>query len=242
MQSELNESNRISKRLVLTAAIILIAVPLTIAFGIFFLDDKKYYIISLLIIIYTMIPFFISFEKRRPQARELLVIAILCAITVAGRAAFVMLPQVKPVAAIVIISGVCFGPTSGFLVGAVSAFVSNIFFGQGPSTPWQMFCFGLIGFLAGILFRKGIIQKSRFSLCIFGGISVIVIYGGIINLSALLMFSAKFSWKALMTIYAAGIPFDLVHAASTMFFLVVLSNPMIVILDRIKKKYGLIET
>ena len=100
---------------------------------------RLHYAISLLIIICAMIPFFMVFEKRKPQARELIIIATLSAIAVAGRAAFFMLPNFKPVCAIVIIAGVCFGAESGFLVGAVSGFVSNCFFGQGSHTPWQMF-------------------------------------------------------------------------------------------------------
>ena len=138
------KKNKIGKRTKISAMLILIAIPLTILFGVFFLNDRKYYFISILILIYTMIPFFMIFEDRKPQGRELIVIAVLSAIAVAGRGAFYMLPQFKPVVAIVIIAGVCFGAESGFLVGAMSGFVSNFFFGQGPWTPWQMFCFGII--------------------------------------------------------------------------------------------------
>lgn len=97
---------------------------------------------------------FLVFEGRHPKARELVIISVLCAIAVAGRLAFTMLPQFKPVVAIVIISGVAFGGESGFLVGAVSMLVSNLMFGQGPWTPWQMFAAGIIGFIGGILFKK----------------------------------------------------------------------------------------
>ena len=131
---------RLSKRTVVASILIIVVIPLLIAFGILYLKDRSYYLISVLIIACTMIPFFMVFEKRKPQARELVVIAVLCAIAVAGRAAFFWLPQFKPVTAIVIIAGVCFGAESGFLVGAVTGFVSNFFMGQGPWTPWQMFC------------------------------------------------------------------------------------------------------
>lgn len=241
MRSMQKDSERLNKRTIFSVFLILVVIPLTMAFGIVFLNDRKYYIISLLIIVYTMIPFFMVFEKRKPQARELVVISVLCAIAVAGRGAFFMLPQFKPVVAIVIISGVCFGAESGFLVGAVTGFVSNMFFGQGPWTPWQMFCFGIIGFLAGILFKKGFLSKKRIPLCIYGGIATFIIYGGIINFGSLIMAVSKFSWKALLATYISGIPFDMVHAIATMFFLFILSNSMIEKLDRIKKKYGLLE-
>lgn len=236
------KKNKIGKRTKISAMLILIAIPLTILFGVFFLNDRKYYFISILILIYTMIPFFMIFEDRKPQGRELIVIAVLSAIAVAGRGAFYMLPQFKPVVAIVIIAGVCFGAESGFLVGAMSGFVSNFFFGQGPWTPWQMFCFGIIGFIAGILFKKGRLEKNKLQLCIYGGLSTFFIYGGIINIGSLLMFTSHFSFKALMATYASGIPFDLVHAAATVFFLFIISNPMIEKLDRIKIKYGFIES
>ncbi|MFX0547829.1 ECF transporter S component [Hathewaya histolytica] len=241
MQTKPEKSNSLSKRTIVASFMILIIIPLTIAFGVIVLNDRKEYFISLLIIFYTMIPFFMIFEKRRPQARELVIISVLCAIGVAGRAAFFMLPQFKPVVAIVIISGVCFGGESGFLVGAVTGFVSNFFFGQGPWTPWQMFCFGIIGFLAGILFKKGMLPKKRIPLCIYGGIATFIIYGGIINIGALVMFTGKLNWKALKATYISGIPFDLVHAIATVFFLFIMANPMIEKLDRIKKKYGLVE-
>ena len=236
------KKNKIGKRTKISAMLILIAIPLTILFGVFFLNDRKYYFISILILIYTMIPFFMIFEDRKPQGRELIVIAVLSAIAVAGRGAFYMLPQFKPVVAIVIIAGVCFGAESGFLVGAMSGFVSNFFFGQGPWTPWQMFCFGIIGFIAGILFKKGRLEKNKLQLCIYGGLSTFFIYGGIINIGSLLMFTSHFSFKALMATYASGIPFDLVHAVATVFFLFIISNPMIEKLDRIKIKYGFIES
>lgn len=228
-------------RTIVSTILIFIAIPITILFGVFYLEDRKYYFTSLLIVLYSMIPFIMAFEKRKPQARELVIIAVLCAIAVAGRAAFFMIPQFKPVIAIVIISGVTFGPESGFLVGAISGFVSNFFFGQGPWTPWQMFCFGLIGFLAGILFQKGILKSNRLSLCVFGGLSTFFIYGGIINIGSLLIFTAEFSWKALLATYISGFWFDLIHSIATVFFLFFLSQPMIEKLDRIKTKYGLID-
>ena len=237
----MENQKKLSKRTIVCSVLILTIIPITILFGVFFLNDRKYYIVSLLIIIYTMVPFFMVFERRKPQARELIIIAVLCAIAVAGRGAFYMVPQFKPVVAIVIIAGVCFGGESGFLVGALTGFVSNFFFGQGPWTPWQMFCFGIIGFLAGILFKKGRLKKNRIQLCIYGGLATFFIYGGIINIGSLLMFTSHFTIEGLIAAYISAIPFDLIHALSTVFFLFVISNPMIEKLDRIKIKYGIIE-
>ncbi len=234
-------SRKLSKRSIVAAAMVLIAIPLTIYVGAYFFGDRKYYFISLLIILESMVPFALIFERRKPQARELVIIAVLCALGVAGRVAFFMLPQFKPVVAVVIISGVAFGGESGFLVGAVTGFVSNMFFGQGPLTPWQMFSFGVIGFLAGVLFRKGLLLRSRTALCIYGGLTTFFVYGGIMNLASMLTTQPNPTWNMLWLYYLQGIPFDLVHALATVVFLYVASEPMLEKLDRIKVKYGLVE-
>lgn len=236
------KSNKLTKRTIVSSIIILILIPATIMFGIFALDDRKYVFISILIILYTMIPFLMVFEGRKPQAREIVIIAVLSAIAVAGRGAFFMIPQFKPVVAIVIISGVCFGGEAGFLVGAVSGFVSNFFFGQGPWTVWQMFCFGIIGFLAGILFRKGILRRNKIQLLLYGLLSTFFIYGGIIDIGSMMMATGKFDFRVLLTYYATGFWFNVIHAVSTVFFLLILSDTMIEKLERIKIKYGLIES
>lgn len=221
--------------------LILFLIPITIFIGIYYLGDKKYYFISLLIILETMIPFAFAFENRKPKARELVIISSLCAIGVAGRTAFFMLPQFKPVAAIVIISGVAFGGETGFLVGAITAFVSNFFFGQGPWTPWQMFSFGIIGFLAGIMFQKGILRKTKTDMCVFGFLVTFVIYGGIMNPASVIMWQSNININMVLSSYVMGMPFDFIHAVSTVFFLFFAAEPMLEKLERIKIKYGLIE-
>lgn len=234
------KKNNLGKRTWMAIFLILVMIPVTILFGVM-IGDRKYYFISMVIVIYTMIPFFMVFEGRKPQARELIVIAVLAAIGVAGRAAFFMLPQFKPVVAVVIIAGISFGAESGFFVGAMTGFVSNFFFGQGPWTPWQMFAFGIIGFLAGILFRKGLLKSTKGQLCVYGFLATFFIYGGIMNMASLLMYSSVITWPSVLAIYISGAPFDLIHAVSTVFFLLIASRPMIEKLERIKKKYGLIE-
>ncbi|XOQ47406.1 MAG: ECF transporter S component [Eubacteriales bacterium] len=231
---------KFDKRLILSSVLILIAIPLTIAFGVVFLHDRKYYFISIAILIYTILPFLLVFEQRGPRAREIILVCSLSAIAVIGRAAFFMLPHFKPVAAIVIISAVCLGPESGFLVGALSGFVSNFFYGQGPWTPWQMFSFGIIGFLAGVLHRKGILKLRKLDLCVFGGLSTFLVYGGLMNFGSVLMFSSTINKGLLLAAYLSGIPFDLVHAASTVLFLFFIEEPMIEKITRIRVKYGLI--
>jgi energy-coupling factor transport system ATP-binding protein len=236
-----SENRKLSRRTLAAAAMILVAVPLTIYVGVYFLGDRKYYFISMMIILETMLPFALVFERRKPQARELVIIAMLCAIAIAGRAAFFMLPQFKPVVALVIIAGVVFGGEAGFLVGAVTGFASNMFIGQGPWTPWQMFAFGVIGFLAGVLFRKGLLGRDRVTLCVFGALSTFFLYGVIMDSSMVLMYQIRPTREMFFLAYLQGLPFNLVHATATVFFLFVISRSMFEKLDRIKVKYGLIE-
>ena len=153
MERRIKVDRKIGKRTWTAMALILVAIPFVIFFGIFFLNDRSEIFIALCIIGLAMIPFFMVFEERKPQAREILLIAVMAAIAVVGRMAFFMIPQFKPMAAVVILAGVGLGAEAGFLTGTMAGFVSNFFFGQGPWTPWQMFSFGIIGFLAGILFR-----------------------------------------------------------------------------------------
>ena len=233
------QRRKLSKRTIAAMAMILLTIPLTIYVGSHLFGDRKYYFVSLLIILESMLPFALIFERRKPRARELVIISVLCAIAVAGRAAFFMLPQFKPVVALVIISGVAFGGEAGFLVGAMTGFVSNMFFGQGPWTPYQMFAFGSIGFLAGLMFRRGLLCRVPASLAIFGGLAAFVIYGGIMNPVNVLMYQNSPTREMFLAAYLQGIPFDLVHAAATVTFLALISRPMLEKLDRIKVKYGL---
>lgn len=235
------ERRRLPKRTVAAAVMILLLVPVTLFVGLFYLDNKKYYFISLLILLECMAPFFLLFEGRKPQARELVVIAVLCAVAVAGRAALFMLPQCKPVMALTILAGVAFGGEAGFLVGAMTMLLSNILFTQGPWTPYQMFAMGIIGFLAGLLFRRGLLRRSRVSLAVFGALAAIVVYGGIMNPVSALLWSQALNGAVLLTYYLSGFPMDLIQAIATFLFLWFAAEPLLEKLARIKVKYGLME-
>jgi len=235
------EKRRLGKRTAAAAALILLLIPLTLFIGETYLGGRKYYFIALLIMFECMIPFFLVFESRRPKARELVIIAVLCAIGVAGRAAFFMLPQFKPVMAMTIIAGVAFGGETGFLVGAMTMLASNVMFSQGPWTPWQMFAMGITGFLAGVLFRKGVLRRGRTSLCIFGALCAILIYGTVMNTASAVMWAGEVNYKIILSYFVTGFPMDCVHAAATWLFLWIAAEPMLEKLDRIKVKYGLVE-
>ena len=234
---QMERKGKVSRRTWFALVLMLLVVPLLLYLSVRYFHGRKYLICSLIVIIAAMIPFFMMFEGRKPKAREIMVISVLAAIGVAGRAAFFMVPSFKPVAAIVILTGISFGGEAGFLVGCLIMMLSNMFMGQGPWTPWQMFAFGMIG-----LYQKGILKARKADLCIFGFLSVFLIYGGIMNPASALMAYGTITWQSLLAFYISGAPVDLVHALSTVIFLWFLSRPLLEKLERIKKKYGLIES
>lgn len=240
INSENSKSHKLTKRTISAIVMIFAAIPITIFIGIYYLNDQKYLFISLLVMLECMLPFFLVFEKRRIQARELVLIASLCALCISGRAVFYMLPQFKPVTALVILSGAALGGESGFLVGAVTMLVSNMFFGQGAWTPWQMFSMGIIGFLSGIIYRKGLLPKNRISFALFGFISATIIYGGIMNPASLIMSHTEINPSTLAAFYLSGLPMDIIHGLSTAVFLYIGAETVLQKLERIKTKYGLI--
>lgn len=224
-----------------SVAVILILIPATIVLSPH-LGDRNYYIAGVLIILFSMIPFFVGFESRRPQARELVTIAVMCAIAVVSRAAFIMLPQFKPLVGIVMITGIALGPAAGFLTGAISGFVSNFIFGQGPWTPWQMFAFGIAGFIAGLLAKKGLIKpEKRLPVAIIGFVTVMVIVGPILDTCTLFTMASMVDTSSAAMVYMAGVPFNAVHGVATFATLFVLCKPMMEKLERIKIKYGMMD-
>ena len=220
-----------------------IALVFPICLGIYtLLGGRAYALMSMLFVILAILPFLMIYEMKKPQAREWIPLAVMAALAAVGRVAFAPVPFFKPTSAIIIITASVFGPEAGFLTGTMAALASNLFFGQGPWTPWQMFSFGIIGFIAGILFKKGKLQKRKISLCIYGGLSTFFIYGFLLDTATWLIFPySNMTLEGIIPIYLSGIPFNIVHAIATVFFLAVISKPMIEKLDRIKEKYGLIE-
>ncbi len=218
---------------------VFLIMPVTIYIGHTVLLQRKYYFISLLLVIEAIICFFLRFENRKPRIREIMTIAVMSAIVVASRMALYMVPSVKPMAALVILTGIGLGAEAGFLVGATSMLVSDIFFGQGPWTPWQMFAMGLLGFIAGMIFRQGedCAVKKKLEISLFGLFSVVLIYGGIMNPASVLMYQENVNLEMILTACAMGLPFDIIHGVSTFVFLWVGCRPLLNKLKRVRDKF-----
>lgn len=223
----------------LSFIILLILIPLILILS-WSVCDRKYYLCSIILILCSIGAFWLGFEQKEPKTREIVIIAVMCAIAVASRAAFIMLPQFKPMAAIVMICGMALGSRAGFLTGTISVFVSNFIFGQGPWTLWQMFAFGLAGFIAGFLYDRRVMRKDRRAVtAVLGGIIIVIIVGPVLDTCTVFTMSSMINVNSVFAVFAAGFPFNVVHGAATAITLFVLCGPMLDKLERIKIKYGI---
>lgn len=220
--------------------IILLALPLlsAAAWQFFFADTVNYYIASVSVLVLSMLPFFATFEAKKVTARELTLTATLIALAVISRAAFYLIPQVKPIAAVVIVSAVCLGAERGYIIGAFSAFISNFIFGQGIHTPFQMVALGLVGFLAGLIFKK--LRVNKYTLAAVGYLLACVLYGLIVDISTILvMYGSHITLAGVISVYVAAVPFNFVFGMSTAVFLFLFGEPFIRKIKRLDEKYAL---
>lgn len=202
--------------------------------------QKNYYLISIIIVIVSMIPFFLMFERKRPHAREVMMLAVMVTLAVMSRAVFFMIPFFKPMLAVVIICAVGLGGRCGMLVGTLSEFVSNFMFGQGPWTVWQMIAAGLCGLLAGILFERRYRGRASETVCVcaYGLFASVFIYGLIMDTYSALMYTGHMGNGQFLAIYLAGLPVNIIHGFSTCLFLALFCRNIVRKLRRIKIKYN----
>lgn len=217
-------------------AILLVLIPLTIIFGVIIFPEKSYSVVSFLLSVFACVPFFISFENKKTATRKLVIIAVMTALSVAGRFIFAPIPFFKPTTALVIITAVYLGKDAGFLTGALSAVISNFYFGHGPWTPFQMFAWGLVGFIAGLLSNP--ILRSNVVLIIYSAISGIM-YSLILDIWTTLWTDGYFNIERFIAITATSLPVTAVYAVSNVIFLLLLLNPIGRKIQRITIKYGL---
>ncbi len=211
-------------------------IPLLIVGGVMVFGNSSYSIISMLIAVIGCVPFFLTFEKKENNTRKTVILAVMTALSVAGRFIFAPLPFFKPVTAMVIISAMYFGSEFGFMVGSLSAVISNFYFGQGPWTPFQMFCWGIIGFLAGILSNR--LLRSKIVLVLYGVFSGVV-YSLIMDVWTTLWADGMFNISRFIASVSASLPIIGIYIVSNVIFLLILVPLFSKKIIRIKTKYGL---
>ena len=208
--------------------------------GVLLFRQRRYNLISAVITLFACLPFYFAYEKREGSIRRMVMLAVMTAMTVTGRCVFAPVPYFKPTISIVILSGLYMGPEAGFLVGSLSAVISNIFFGQGPWTPWQMFAYGIGGLLAGLLARKGIMtEKKRIRTAVIGFLIILCIVGPLLDTCSVFTMVTNFTRASVGAIYMSGLPVNIVHGVATALTLLILCKPMMEKLERIRIKYGM---
>ena len=213
-----------------------VAFPLLAIGGAFIFKDKFYSWITLTAVLLACLPFFIRFEKKETDAKTLILIAVMIALSVVGRFIFSPLPGFKPVTAMTVLTAMYFGSDAGFMTGALTAVISNFYFGQGPWTPFQMFSWGIIGLLAGIFAEK--LKKSKVFLSVFGALAGIL-YSLLMDIWTVLWADGYFNFARYLAALVSSLQFTVIYAVSNVIFLLLLSKPTGKILQRVKTKYGI---
>jgi uncharacterized membrane protein len=174
------------------------------------------------------------YEHSHPPAKLLAIVATLAAIAALGRDAFAAIPDVKPITAIVLISGLAFGARPGFAVGAISALASNILLGEGPWTPWQMLAWGLVGVFGALLARPFGERPSplvlalacAFAAEIFNLVLDVYVWTG----------SGNHSLAGFGVALGTGVVFDLTHVIASFLFGLAFGASLLRMLQRVRSR------
>ena len=227
----------------LLEVVLLAAVPLAMGLALV-AGFAQTALLMLLVVTVVLALFFAGYEAGRPALRQIMPTLVLSALAAAGRILFAAVPDFKPVSAIAIIAGATLGRRNGFMVGALAALASNFFFGQGKWSPWQMYAWGMVGYLGGVLASAGVFDnratgKPRRVALVTCGLASGALYGVIINAYGVLGFVRPFTWPGALAYVAASLPFDVIHGVATAVFLAVLYGPWTRRINRVVRKYGL---
>ena len=220
-----------------TAAMISIIIFLTVADIILF-SGKYYDVASLIAAFLSCIPFYITFEKSKATSKEIMLVALMTAFSVCGRIMFSFIPFFKPITAFTIISGMYLSAPAGFICGSFSALISNIYFGQGPWTLFQMISWGLIGFISGVIGEK--LLEKRIILVIYAFISG-VLFSLIMDLWTVLNIDKEFNFSRYIIQLISSFPIMIIYSLSNIVFLILLQKPIGKKINRDKKRYGIFE-
>ena len=216
----------------------LVGIPLVILFGYVILENRLYNLTSMLVVLVLISPFFLSFEKKESTSRELVLLAVMVSLSVISRMVFFFMPGVNPMAALAIISGLYLGKDLGFMIGALSPLVSNMLFTQGPWTPFQMFAYGFVGFLAGIPFISSLAKDNKWVLS-FLGVLLAVLFSGMMDIWTVLSADNVFTLKRYLIILLQSFPMTVNYVIANLLFLSVLNKPIGRRIERVKFKYGI---
>lgn len=190
---------------------------------------------SMVLLLFALGTQLLAFERGQMSARSLALVAALAALAVAGRLAFAPLPNVKPTTDIVLIAGFALGASPGFAVGALTALVSNMVFGQGPWTPWQMFAWGLVGLFGALLARVTRGRIGRWQLAAAGALAGLG-YGVVMDVSQWLLYGGTPKQSTLIAYSITSLPWNIAHAAGNAVFAIAFGPALISAVRRASQK------
>ncbi|MGI8585953.1 MAG: ECF transporter S component, partial [Thermoleophilaceae bacterium] len=178
---------------------------------------------------------FAWYERSRPPAKVVTLVAALAALAIVGRIAFAPIPNVKPTTDIVLLTGFALGGAPGFCVGAVTALISNFFFLQGPWTPWQMVAWGGVGIAGAGLARltRGR-ELGRVPLALACGAAGLA-FGAFMDLYIWTL-GAEQTPVAYLTVSASSLPFNVAHMAGNFVFCLLIGPPLVRALRRYRRR------
>lgn len=191
--------------------------------------------VAFLILAAALLAGFVWYERSRPPSQIVALVAALAALAVAGRIAFAAFPNVKPSTDIIVFAGYALGGAPGFVVGALTALVSNFWFGQGPWTPWQMAAWGLCGILGAAL-ALGVRNAGRLALAATCGAAALI-YGALLNFSLMATYGGDLSWRQFGVYEARAIPFEIAHFSGNVALALVAGPAMVRMLRRFRERF-----
>ena len=218
-------------RSVLKTIIPFVLIPAAVIFGALVFREKIYIYVSIAVAALSFLLFVSGFERKKTGTRRLIIIAVMVALSALGR----FFPFFKPVTAFTVITAVWLGGESGFLVGSLSAIISNFWFGQGPWTPFQMLAWGVIGLFAGFL--APILKKNRLWITLYGFVSGIT-YSMIMDVWSVMWYNGTPDFSLYVSAIVTALPYTLLYAVSNVIFLWLFAKPFGDKLERVKIKYG----
>lgn len=224
---------RLSRALELPA---LLVVPIVLIFCMAS-DIRATAALTLLSVVLVIVLMLGSLELSRLALKQILPVVVCAAVAAAGRVLFAPFPDVKPVTAICIVAGAVLGRQGGFATGALAALTSNFFFGQGGWTPWQMYAWGLIGYLSAIFAEKGLLDSKPKALA--WGFAAAILFGLIMDGMHVVGYVRPFTWPGAAAALLASLPLDCLHGAATVAFLAFIWDPWRRQLKRVLAKYAL---
>lgn len=198
---------------------------------------SRNYITSMLIIIIGLILSVLNyFERKTIIVEKIVLIAILSALSSFGRIIFAGVPSIQVSSFIIMMAGLSFGKEIGLMTGVITAIASNLVLGQGPWTPWQMFLWGLMGFLTGLFSKK--IKANNWIFIIYGFLWGIV-FGWVMNLWYITGYMTDISLEIFILAGLSSLSFDIAHGVSNVILICFTKDHLLHIFQRIAIKYQL---